>query len=150
VDVLVNTDAKNGRTAEVTDVLDRLLRAAARVTARQSGQLRDLGLSPSAFALLGHLAAADDGVQPCALADLLAVTRPSVCGLIVGLQAKGLVSREPHDHDGRRVIVRLTAAGAALLSRSGAAYEASQRALLAGLSVAEQRALADLVDRVGA
>ena len=105
MDVLVNTDATNARTAAATDVLDCLLRAATRVAARQSGQLRDLGLSPSAFALLRHLAAADDGLQPCALADLLAVTRPSVCGLIDGLQAKGFVCREPHDHDGRRVIV---------------------------------------------
>ncbi|HEX6256739.1 MAG TPA: MarR family transcriptional regulator [Euzebyales bacterium] len=150
MDVLVNTDATNARTAAATDVLDCLLRAATRVAARQSGQLRDLGLSPSAFALLRHLAAADDGLQPCALADLLAVTRPSVCGLIDGLQAKGLVCREPHDHDGRRVIVRLTRAGAALQSRHGAAFETSQRALLSDLSATEQRELARLVDRVGA
>jgi DNA-binding MarR family transcriptional regulator len=148
VDVLVNTDA-GSHAREVTDVLARLLRAAARVTARQSEQLRDLGLSPSAFALLGHLADADDGLQPCALADLLGVTRPSVCGLIDGLQAKELVCREPHDHDGRRVIVRLTEAGEALLSRTWTAYAAGQRALLCDLTTSERRRLAALVDRVG-
>lgn len=133
-----------------TDVLDRLLQAAARVTAERSRQLRTLGLSPSAFAVLAELSGADPGgLQPCDLADLLSVTRPSVCGLIDGLEVKGLVARGPHHRDGRRVLVRLTRDGAQVLDGHRARYEERQHALVAALSREDQRLLGDLVDRIG-
>lgn len=132
------------------DVLMHLQCATTRVNAQQGRHLRALGLSPSAFALLVSLDAADPGgVQPCTLADELAVTRPSVCGLIDGLEAKGLVARTPHDHDRRRVLVRLTACGERLLDEQRVNYEASERALLRGLSVDEQRQLGRLLERIG-
>ncbi|HSJ47092.1 MAG TPA: hypothetical protein VK923_20665 [Euzebyales bacterium] len=49
-------------------------------------------------------------------AALLSVTRPSVCGLIDGLEAKGLVGRAPLRHERRRVLVRLTVRGSDLLA----------------------------------
>jgi len=134
-----------------TDVLNRLQQAAGRVSAQRATQLRALGLSPSAFAVLAELAAADDeSLQPCVLAGLLSVTRPSVCGLIDGLEAKGLVGRTPHHHDGRRVLVRLTAQGSDLLAEHRARYEQGQRVLVAALSSDEQTQLCALLDRVGA
>lgn len=134
-----------------TGMLARLTRAAGRVTSEQSRLLRDLGLSPSAFAILLELAASDgDGVQPCTLADRLSVTRSSVCGLIDGLEDKGLVVRGPHDRDGRRIIVRLTDRGDAMLATHCARYETGLQPLVAGLSDSEQRHLVRLLDRIGA
>lgn len=134
-----------------TEVLSRLTRAAGRVASEQSRLLRAVGVSPSAFAILLELAASKGrGVQPCTLADRLSVTRPSVCGLIDGLEDKGLVARGPHDRDGRRVIVRLTERGHDVLTAHGAQYEAELEPLIAQLSTSERGHLAALLDRIGA
>ena len=153
MDVSLEADVgwHDGGHAVVTDVLNRLLHAAARVNAERGRQLRTLGLSPSAFAVLAELALADrDGLQPCALSGLLSVTRPSICGLIDGLEAKGLVERVPHRHDRRRVLVRLMGRGAELLAEHQTRYEHGQRTLVATLSSDEQLHLARMLDRVGA
>lgn len=153
MDVLLEADVArhdDGRDL-ATDVLNRLLQAAARVNAERARQLRAVGLSPSAFAVLAELARADDeGLQPCVLSGLLSVTRPSICGLIDGLEAKQFVARVPHRHDGRRVLVRLTTEGADLLAEHRARYERGQRTLVAALAVDEQSHLGRLLDRVGA
>lgn len=152
LDASVKADAGQLRDQDGSaDVLNRLLQAAGRVSAWQTAQLRGLGLSPSAFAVLSELAGADaDGLQPCTLADLLSVTRPSVCGLIDGLEAKGLVERTPHRRDGRRVLVRLTAPGSDVLAEHRTRYAAGQRELVAALSFDERVRLGALLDRVGA
>lgn len=154
MNVFATADVRTGEERHApdvtTNVLTRLLHAAGRVTAQQGRQLRAVGLSPSAFAVLAELdTTAGKGLQPCALAGLLSVTRPSVCGLIDGLEAKGLVSRAPHRHDGRRVVVRLTPQGSDLVAGHRSRYEHDQRALLGDLSDTERRQLAGLLDRVG-
>lgn len=50
-----------------------------------------------------------------ALADKLAVSRPSVTGVVDGLVARGLVQRDHDPEDRRRVGHRLTATGRRLL-----------------------------------
>lgn len=133
-----------------TALLTQLLRTAGRVAGEQSRQLRRLGLSPSAFAVLLELASTPaEGLQPCDLAERLSVSRPSVCGLIDGLEAKGLVTRRPHEHDGRRVLVTLSADGGELLDRHRDPYEASLDALLADLTPSERTDLAHLLERIG-
>lgn len=143
---------QDGSTQEVaTNVLTRLTRAAGRVTSEQNRLLRDVGVSPSAFAILIELDASHgQGAEPCMLADRLSVTRPSVCGLLDRLEARGLVRRGPHHHDGRRVIVQLTGAGAHLLAAHRPAYETGLRPMVAALSVSELGRLSDLLDRIGA
>lgn len=147
----VHNDGTATRVGGATEMLARLTRAAGRVASEQNRLLRDVGLSPSAFAILLELGASEgEGVQPCTLADRLSVTRPSVCGLIDGLEDKGLVARGPHDRDGRRVIVRLTTRGDTVLAMHSARYEAGLRPLVAGLSGSERHHLTTLLDRIGA
>jgi DNA-binding MarR family transcriptional regulator len=132
------------------DVIEWLLRAAAHVTITQARELRATALSPSAFNVLLELADAPDQIlQPCSLADRLAVSRPSMCGLIDGLQAKGLVTRSPHQEDGRRVLVGLSAAGQQLLDKHRASYDAMLDDLLDDLASNDRQRLVGLLQRIG-
>lgn len=58
-----------------------------------------------------------------ALAEKLAVSRPSVTGVVDGLVARGLVRRDHGGEDRRRVDVDLTDAGRDLLVRADAAVD---------------------------
>jgi long-chain acyl-CoA synthetase len=70
------------------------------------------------------LAILGDGCEAASvLADKLAVSRPSVTGVVDGLVARGLVRRDHIEDDRRRVDVGLTDAGRVLLSAADAAVE---------------------------
>lgn len=58
-----------------------------------------------------------------ALAEKLAVSRPSLTGVIDGLVARGLVDREGDPSDRRRISLGLTAAGRELLGGADAEVE---------------------------
>lgn len=138
------------RDTESGDVIQRLLRTAAQIMSEQTRRLRATRLSPSAFNVLLELAAADDeGLQPCALATRLSVSRPSMCGLVDGLQAKGLVTRSPHHRDGRRVLVTLSATGQQLLEDHRASYDAMLDSMLDDLTGNDRRHLIGLLQRIG-
>lgn len=131
------------------DVVEHLLRAAAQVSTELARRLRPTSLSPSAFAVLLHLADAPGGrLQPCTLADRLSVSRPSMCGLIDGLQGKGLVARTPHSRDGRRVLVELSTAGRRLLDQHRAAYDALLDTLLDDIGDSDRELLIGLLRRI--
>jgi DNA-binding MarR family transcriptional regulator len=61
------------------------------------------------------------------------------------LERAGLVRREPDPTDRRAVAITLTAAGLKLIDAVMADHLANERRLLAGLSAAERRQLADLL-----
>ena len=137
-------------TTEPGDVIQRLIRTAAQVTSEQTRRLRATRLSPSAFNVLLELAdAGDEGLQPCTLASRLSVSRPSMCGLVDGLQDKGLVTRSPHHRDRRRVLVTLSATGRRLLDDHRAAYDAMLHAMLDDLTGHDRRHLIGLLQRIG-
>lgn len=65
-----------------------------------------------------------DGCEAASvLAEKLAVSRPSITGVVDGLVARGLVRRDHLDDDRRRVDVGLTDAGRRLLAAADAAVE---------------------------
>lgn len=72
-----------------------------------------------------------------------------MCGLIDGLEAKGLVRRRPHEHDGRRVLVTLSPDGTGLLETHRDRYRAGLEALLGDLTPSERDQLSRLLRRVG-
>ncbi len=70
------------------------------------------------------LAILGDGCEPSSkLAEKLAVSRPSVTGVVDGLVARGLVRRDHTPDDRRRIDVGLTDAGRLLLLAADAAVE---------------------------
>ena len=117
-----------------------------RVGALAEGLLRTPYPLPEARVLfeLGRREVTDTG----ALRRALDVDAGYLSRLLARLEERGLVAREPHDDDGRRRRVRLTAAGAdafALLDRRSADEIGG---LLAGLGEERQRGLLTAMDTV--
>ncbi len=101
--------------------------AAGRTLARLARQV-ELGVATSELSLSQYrvLMILDSGQEAASsLAEKLAVSRPSITGVVDGLCLRGLVCRDHVDGDRRRVDVRLTEAGAAVLA--GAEAEIGRR-----------------------
>ncbi len=83
-------------------------------------ELSEVGLTWAKLRLLMHLAkqeylGADAGVQPSELSEMQEISRNTVSALINGLEAEGLVTRELHGSDRRKLVIRLTPQGRAIL-----------------------------------
>jgi DNA-binding MarR family transcriptional regulator len=92
--------------------------AAGRTLARLARQV-ELGAATAELSLSQYrvLVILDSGQEAAStLADKLAVSRPSITGVVDGLCGRGLVCRHHVDGDRRRVDVQLTEAGAAALA----------------------------------
>jgi long-chain acyl-CoA synthetase len=95
---------------------------AGRTLARLARQVElgaaEVDLSLSQYRVLSIL---DSGQEAASsLAEKLAVSRPSITGVVDGLVARGLVRRDTVDADRRRVDVGLTGEGAAVLAAADA------------------------------
>ena len=92
---------------------------ASRARSRSPSRTVDLTLSQyRVLAILGDGCAASSK-----LAEKLAVSRPSVTGVVDGLVARGLVRRDHTSDDRRRIDVGLTDAGRLLLAAADEAVE---------------------------
>ena len=96
-----------------------------RVVARLARQVElaaaTVELTLSQYRVLGIL---DDGREAASvLADKLAVSRPSVTGVIDGLVARGLVRRDPDATDRRRIDLGLTDDGRRVLAQADGEVE---------------------------
>jgi long-chain acyl-CoA synthetase len=78
-------------------------------------------LSLSQYRVLATLGEGQEAASR--LAEKLAVSRPSITGVVDGLVARGLVAREHTSCDRRRIDVGLTEAGRQLLARADTAVE---------------------------
>ncbi|MFJ9147799.1 MarR family winged helix-turn-helix transcriptional regulator [Streptomyces sp. NPDC102270] len=86
--------------------------------------------------------------SPSLLADHLGLTRGALSARLAPLEEAGLVVRTHEDDDRRRVRVRLTEAGHAAFEQQVLSEEAGELALLAALTPAERRTLADLLRKL--
>ncbi len=96
---------------------DESLRLAIQKLARRVRSYRGEDLGDGQLAVLVHLNHTD-GASPAELADRERVTPPSMNRTINTLEARGLVARSRDAHDARRVIVRATDAGRALIGET--------------------------------
>jgi long-chain acyl-CoA synthetase len=93
-------------------------RTIARLARQVELAVSSLDLTLSQYRVLGILG---DGHEAASvLADKLAVSRPSVTGVVDGLVARGLVIRDHHGADRRRIDVGLTDEGRRLLAAADA------------------------------
>lgn len=104
-------------------------RVVARLARVLESALNDAGLSLPQYRLLALLA--DGSSAAAALAERLAVSRPSITALVDGLVQRGYVERRPDPDDRRRVSHTLTGRGLAALEAGDVAADAAM-ALLAG------------------
>lgn len=82
------------------------------------------------------------------LAETMGVSTPTVSGLVDRVASKGWVDRRPDPEDRRRVLLRLTAEGEALLTGMESPAAGIRERLLARLDEAELADLARLLDRM--
>lgn len=97
-------------------------RAASWLAKQVEVALAGVELSLPQYRILGVLA--EGASMPSALADRLAVRRPTVTVVVEGLEVRGLVERTPDDDDRRSVTHTLTAKGQRLLAKADAATDA--------------------------
>ena len=91
---------------------------------------------------------ADGPLSQQALAGRLRLQKSTVSRLVDELGRDGTVERQPNPADGRSVLIALTPAGHRKAERLRAAQTDLFAALLADISAAERRQLADLLDRL--
>ncbi len=100
------------------------------------------GLSDGRFrVLLVLVLAGDAAMTPSDLAERAGVTRATITGLLDGLEQSGMVMREPHPSDRRRLIVRLSEHGNQVLRQAIPAHFGAIGQVMAGLAPDERRVL---------
>jgi long-chain acyl-CoA synthetase len=96
-------------------------RTIARLARHVECAVATVDLTLSQYRVLGILGEGREAAS--ALADKLAVSRPSVTGVVDGLVARGFVSRGQADVDRRRVQIELTYSGRDVLDAADAAVD---------------------------
>jgi DNA-binding MarR family transcriptional regulator len=110
-------------------------------------RLAPLGVSPRAFGVLSNLDSTGGQTQQ-QLADTLGIHRNNMVGLIDELEAAGWVRRHRSPRDRRAFDIRLTRAGAALVSRISALIPGLDREVGQGLTDTEQRTVVTLLQQM--
>ena len=111
------TDAADGMTAVIS-----VMRAQQLLLARVDTSLKPFGLSFARYEVLRLLAFSRSGILPLSsVVARLQVHATSVTSTAERLVRDGLITREPHPHDGRAAMLSLTAAGRELAERATAA-----------------------------
>ncbi len=88
------------------------------------------------------------GLQPSELSDIEGIPRNSVSTLLAGLEEEGLISRELHETDRRKFVIRLTAQGRKILkSKLGTQFNQIAECF-AAFSDEERETLLELLTRL--
>jgi DNA-binding MarR family transcriptional regulator len=105
------------------------------------------GPTPTQFAALAKLADAGE-VSQNRLGRLTAMDPATIKGVISRLVARGLVERAADPQDQRRITLRLTEEGRALVAQLIERARAATQGTLSPLSPAEQRRLVTLLGKI--
>lgn len=129
------------------EVLSRLSRLARHLDLTRRSAFTDHELEPWEFDVLSALRRSGDPYEltPGALTAATLVSSGTMTNRIDRLEQRDLVQRLPDPRDRRGVLVRLTPGGRGRVDGGLADLIERERELLAGLSAADQRALAGLL-----
>ncbi|MCO6004078.1 MarR family transcriptional regulator [Actinoallomurus purpureus] len=127
-------------------VVAALVRSTFLVNAVYAESAREHGLTPQQGQLLCVLMAQPYGMSE--LGAMLGLAKSSLTGLVDRTERNGLVRRESDPRDTRAVRVALTPQGGGLAGEFYAETCRRVERLSAGLDIAEQGALADLLGRI--
>lgn len=107
----------------------------------------DYEMTPLQYSLLSALAVRGTADQTTLASDI-ALDRTTTTGALKRLELRKLVERPVSDDDRRARVCRLTAAGAALLTRIEGAAREAHRETLAPLSGSEQEMFVAMMQRI--
>jgi len=105
------------------------------------------GVTPEMWLVLSRLLARD-GIPQSELAASLFRDAPNVSRILSGLEAQGLVRREPDPDDRRKVRVKITADGRAFVERTAPRAAGVRDRLYAGIEKKRLRAARDTIRRI--
>lgn len=125
----------------------RIRRAHGAVQRHFGEHFSDLGLTQKQVSVLWLTGDHPDLAQ-ADLAAALDMDRATTMALVHGLEKRGLLSRSPSRTDGRRIAFRLTAEGAALLTRAKAAIAEHEAWLKGRFTRAELMMLEEMLARI--
>lgn len=123
-----------------------IVKAYKRINATIGASFAELGIHPGQDRLLSELWA-EDGLSQSELIARLGVEPPTVSGTVQRLEQAGFVRREPDPANRRVSRVYLTDAGRGLEEPVRMALREAEEQLLDGLSAADRRTLATLLER---
>ena len=131
-------------------VIGRISRLSREIERRLEPVYAASGLEPGWYDVLATLRRAGPPyrLRPTDFAATLMLTTSGTTKRLDRLEAAGYVTREPDPGDRRGVLITLTPQGRTLVDHAAVQHLANERRILAGLSPAEQRQLADLLRKL--
>jgi DNA-binding MarR family transcriptional regulator len=135
-------DEYPGASALATECYANLWRAADLLMELHNSQtFDDYQLSPSARQVLAVVEGAGQPLEPSVIAERLLVTTGSMTSLLDNLEKRGLIRRQPHPQDRRKLLIDITPAARAIVDQLLPSLHAREREVMAALSPNEQRSL---------
>ena len=131
-------------------VIGRVSRLARELEQRLEPVYREHGLESGWYDVLATLRRSGPPyrVRPTDFTSALMLTSSGTTKRLDRLEQAGLIMRTPDPEDRRGTLITLTAAGLRLVDKVSDAHLANERRLLASLTDAEQRRLADLLRKL--
>ena len=139
-----------GASASANAVVQAVITASSLLLSVMAAVERRHGLSNAAAQTLTIIEGAGEPLAPSIIAERLMVTTGSMTSLLDTLERRGLVRRQAHPSDRRRLLVHLTAEGEALVDSFLPEIVAVQTALVAELKEADRAAVVHLSERLAA
>lgn len=110
-------------------------------------RLAPFGLKPVDFSVMSTIAH-NPGVTSRQLCAALNLLPPNLVGLIQSLEARELIERKPHPHDGRAVGLHATPKGQALMVQAEQTASDLETEKTARLTPAERKTLLSLLQKI--
>jgi DNA-binding MarR family transcriptional regulator len=131
-------------------VIGRISRLARELEARLEPVYREQGLESGWYDVLATLRRSGPPyrLRPTEFAGALMLTSSGTTKRLDRLERAGLITRAPDPGDRRGTLIELTDAGRRLIDAATEAHLANEHRLLASLSAADQRRLADLLRKL--
>jgi DNA-binding MarR family transcriptional regulator len=131
-------------------VIGRISRLSREIERRLEPVYAASGLEPGWYDVLATLRRAGPPyrLRPTDFAATLMLTSSGTTKRLDRLEAAGHITREPDPSDRRGVLITLTPQGSSLVDKAAVKHMANERHILAGLTAAEQRQLADLLRKL--
>ena len=131
-------------------VIGRISRLSREIERRLEPVYAAYGLEPGWYDVLATLRRAGPPyrIRPTDFAASLMLTSSGTTKRLDRLEAAGHITREPDPSDRRGVLITLTPNGRSLVNRAAVGHMANEQRILAGLTAAEQRQLADLLRKL--
>ena len=131
-------------------IVGRVSRLAREIEARLEPVYREHGLEPGWHDVLATLRRSGPPfrLRPTDLTNASMLTSSGTTKRLDKLESAGLIARSADPADRRGTLIRLTDAGRDLIDRLTEAHLENERRILAGLSEADRRRLADLLRKL--